>query len=152
MGRVIGSYEVSLDGHRLQVVPLNLACCGVVLAAGMQALAAAVDPVAVDPAAAAESMAGIAADTEIDLHVLVVAGTVTPAFTPRIEAAWAALPDPKVAIGFGVCTLSGGPYWDSYAVLPGVPPQLHPRCVPGCPPRPEALREALRVALVGVPA
>ena len=134
-------YVVSLAGRRLQVVPLNLACCGLELAFGLRALSAL--------AAAGDSATD---DAAIDLHVLAVAGTVTPGFMPQIRAAWQGLPAPKVVIGFGVCTLSGGPYWDSYAVVPGLPAELSPIVrVPGCPPHPDSLREALEVALGGVP-
>jgi NADH-quinone oxidoreductase subunit B len=47
-------------------------------------------------------------------------------------------------MAFGACTVSGGPYWDSYCVTKGID-QLIPvsSYVPGCPPRPEALVDAL---------
>jgi NADH-quinone oxidoreductase subunit B len=73
-----------------------------------------------------------------------VSGTVTRASAADVRAAWESLPEPRVAVAFGACTITGGPYWDSYAVLPGldgvVPAAVH---VPGCPPRPEAVDAAL---------
>ena len=149
-----GTDVVALAGRRIRVVPLSLACCGVELASGLRLVAQ--DAVA---RAAATAEVGSADAEPVDLHVLVVAGTVTPGFLPAITAEWDELPDPKVAIGFGVCTLSGGPYWDSYAVIPGMatapelPSNLTPFVrVPGCPPQPAALRAALLLALEGAPA
>ena len=79
------------------------------------------------------------------LNVLVVAGTVTNVLADRVRAAFAALPEPRAVVAYGVCTITGGPYWDSYAVMTGiddlVPVDLH---VPGCPPPPAALTAALR--------
>lgn len=77
-----------------------------------------------------------------DAHVLVVAGTVTLGSVARLEQAWAALPEPRAAIAYGVCASSGGPYWDSYAVTVAhaVP---YSRFVPGCPPPRATLLDAV---------
>lgn len=77
-------------------------------------------------------------------HVLIVSGTVTHELGPAVEQAWHSLPEPRAALAFGACTISGGPYWDSYAVVPGIDTiiPVH-RYVPGCPPRPEALITAI---------
>lgn len=81
-------------------------------------------------------------------HILVVAGTVTNALAPTVKLAYEQLAEPKVVIAFGVCAISGGPYWDSYSVLNGadhlIPVDL---MVPGCPPAPEDLALALGEAL-----
>ncbi len=78
------------------------------------------------------------------LNALVVAGTVTKTNAELVTQAYAELPEPKAVIAFGVCTISGGPYWDSYSVVPGidelVPVDLH---VAGCPPQPADLIAAL---------
>lgn len=78
------------------------------------------------------------------LNVLVIAGTITTGNEHLVLDAYQHLPDPKTVIAFGVCAISGGPYWDSYAVRPGahdlVPVDHH---VPGCPPRPADLHATL---------
>lgn len=104
---------------------LDLACCGV--EAGSEAARLAVADLAQVPGP----------------NVVVVAGTVTRAAADLVAAEIAAVPEPRMVVAYGVCAVAGGPYWDSYAVVPGVAADV---VVPGCPPRPEALRDALREA------
>lgn len=125
------SYAVASAPHvRVHVRDLGLACCAVEFASAIAA--GLLRPVAADDA-----------DTGA-LHVLVVSGTVTDALAPAVLDEWQALPEPKAAVSFGACSNSGGPYWDSYAVTPGVDSVIPVTTyVPGCPPRPEALVAAL---------
>ncbi len=113
--------------ERLRVTSVNLACCAVEAASAL----------------APWSDASVEADVAA-INVLVVAGTVTRANARLVTEAFQRLPAPRAVIAFGVCTISGGPYWDSYAVLPGignlVPVDVF---VPGCPPRPADLTRAL---------
>lgn len=76
--------------------------------------------------------------------MLVVAGTVTHANADLVRRTFDSLPEPRAVVAFGVCTISGGPYWDSYSVLPGIS-ELVPIdvMVPGCPPQPEDVVAAL---------
>ncbi|MEY4312277.1 MAG: putative NADH-quinone oxidoreductase subunit [Actinomycetota bacterium] len=80
-------------------------------------------------------------------NILVVAGTVTKALAPEVLKAYEYLNEPKVVVAFGVCAITGGPYWDSYSVLPGanqlIPVDIN---VPGCPPSPSDLATALNKA------
>ena len=116
----------------------GLACCGV-------------EAAALDLVTEAQVLAGLSEATS--QHILVVAGTVTHALAPVVQSAYDQLVEPKVVVAFGACAIGGGPYWDSYSVLPGadqiVPVDIH---VPGCPPTPQDLACALEQAieLVGV--
>ncbi|NBV90494.1 MAG: hypothetical protein EBR84_03710, partial [Actinobacteria bacterium] len=116
---------------RLNLLELGFACCAVE--------ASAVDLIS--------DSTQLLDDTELRKyadHILVVAGTVTHALKPTLKDAYEQLSEPRVVVAFGACAISGGPYWDSYSVLPGagelVPVDIF---VPGCPPSPEDLAKAL---------
>lgn len=111
---------------RVDVRYVDLACCGV----------------EADSLAARSASAELA---EIDgPNVVVVAGTVTRAAAQLVAEQIALTPEPRMVVAYGVCTITGGPYWDSYAVVRGIEADV---VVPGCPPRPEALRDAVLAAL-----
>ena len=138
----VGSQRVSLH-----VIELGLACCGIEVREARRA--AEVLGAVGHPGDLADVLPDATDVTDrVDLSVLVVAGTVTSRLAPMLVEALAALPEPRAVLAFGACAATGGPYWDSYSVVPGahevVPVDAW---VPGCPPRPEDLVAGLAEVL-----
>jgi NADH-quinone oxidoreductase subunit B len=142
------SLDLTLAGRRvrLSVCHLGLACCGIEVRAALRLP----DPVKSDLSLAEQRSAGVtrprSGDEPPALNVLLVAGTITRATADTVRAAYDALPKPRAVLAFGACAISGGPYWDSYAVVCGaerlVPVDL---VLPGCPPPPQDLRAGLEM-------
>jgi NADH-quinone oxidoreductase subunit B len=150
---------VEVGGRRvaLHVLELGLACCGIEVREARrlaEAAGAVAEPTAAgDRADGPDNRAGGTAPSRGEpLHVLVVAGTVTTRLAPVVVEALAGVPEPRAVLAFGACAATGGPYWDSYSVLPGahevVPVDAW---VAGCPPRPEDLLAGLVEVLRGRP-
>lgn len=122
--------DIRVDGEIVRVVGVGLACCALEVVEGVVALDAV------------EGFVG-----QPTAHVVVMGGTVSMGIKGELDRIWTTTPEPKMAVAFGVCTISGGPYWDSYAVLPGLRGEYGPAVeVPGCPPRPDVLRGAVESA------
>jgi len=115
-------------GLHVSVANLGLACCAV-------EFGSAVTRGLLEPADATVTP---------EMTVLVVSGTLTHPLTPQLISSWEAVVGPRAVLALGACATSGGPYWDSYAVLAGIDSVVPVASyVPGCPPRPEALVAAI---------
>lgn len=75
--------------------------------------------------------------------VLFIAGYQTLKSIKRAKRIYEQMPEPKVVIALGSCTMTGGMYWDSYNTIKRLEDYLPVNLyIPGCPPRPEAVFEA----------
>jgi len=124
---------------QIAVHHLALACCAVEVSTAI-----ALDLPAQVGSHSVSEFSPATASEPADLHVLVVAGTVSLGAKSSLNSAWMALPEPRMAIAYGVCASSGGPYWDSYSVTQGAA-EFVPisRFVPGCPPPRSTLLDAV---------
>ena len=72
--------------------------------------------------------------------VLIVSGYITTKGAKRVKLIYDQMPSPKWVICMGDCSISGGPFYESYSTAQNID-EIFPIDVyiPGCPPRPEAL-------------
>ncbi len=72
--------------------------------------------------------------------VVFVSGTIVHKMAPVLKRLYDQMPEPKYVMAVGSCSISGGPFKDSYHVVKGtneiIPVDVY---IPGCPPRPDAM-------------
>ncbi|MBM7558433.1 NuoB/complex I 20 kDa subunit family protein [Marinitoga litoralis] len=80
--------------------------------------------------------------------VLLITGYLSVKTLRRVIYTYEQMQTPKYVVGFGSCTLNGGIYYDSYAVISRldyyIPVDLY---IAGCMPRPEAVMNGFRTLL-----
>ncbi len=72
--------------------------------------------------------------------VMLISGYVTKKYLPALKRLWEQMPSPKWVIAIGDCSISGGPFYESYSTVQNID-EIFPIdvFVLGCPPRPEAM-------------
>ncbi len=142
-----------------RVALVSLACCAVMAHSGIELLVAEGfleskplgDAIGAPRGTRPDGTSGSAPSGEPDHVVVVVAGTVTCVIADRLRATVAHLAArSRVSlVHFGVCTLSGGPYWDSPVVTADgwAGPAAAIIEVSGCPPTARDLATAVRRAV-----
>ena len=129
---VVGAFDKLINwGRSNSIWPLTFAtsCCGIEF---------------VSLGAARYDMARfgweVARSSPRQADFIMVAGTIVNRMAPVLRRLYDQLAEPKYVIAAGGCAVSGGPFKNSYCVLPGVdkilPVDVY---IPGCPPRPEAM-------------
>ncbi|MCL4317597.1 MAG: NADH-quinone oxidoreductase subunit NuoB [Candidatus Thermoplasmatota archaeon] len=115
---------------RNSLYPLHfgIACCAIEMAA------------AAAPRFDIERLGVIFWNSPRQCDVLLLNGWISMKLKPVLIRLYEQMPYPKWVICMGECTISGGPWWDSYNIVRGadtfLPVDIY---IPGCPPRPEAL-------------
>jgi membrane-bound hydrogenase subunit mbhJ len=72
--------------------------------------------------------------------VLICTGPVTLQSRDRLLRTYAQMPEPKFVVAVGSCSISGGVFAGSYAVIGSISDVIPVNVfIPGCPPRPEAI-------------
>jgi membrane-bound hydrogenase subunit mbhJ len=72
--------------------------------------------------------------------VLICTGPVTLQSRDRLLRTYAQMPEPKFVVAVGSCSISGGVFAGSYAVVGSISDVIPVNVfIPGCPPRPEAI-------------
>ncbi len=75
---------------------------------------------------------------------IVITGPVTRNMAFALRETWAAVPEPRLVIAVGACSISGGPFAGSPEVHGGIPADLPVDLhLPGCPPHPLTILDGL---------
>jgi NADH-quinone oxidoreductase subunit B len=75
---------------------------------------------------------------------MIISGYLTRKYLPVFKNLGENMPEPKWCIAIGECSISCGPFYDSYNIVQNTgdyfPIDVY---IPGCPPRPEQFLEGL---------
>jgi NADH-quinone oxidoreductase subunit B len=113
---------------------IGMSCCAIEMAA------------AYAPRHDIERMGVLARASPRHCDVLWVNGSVTYKFATRLRQLYDQMPSPKWVFVTGECAISGGPFFEGYAIIEGTDPVIPVDVfVPGCPPRPEAMVYGLKM-------
>jgi NADH-quinone oxidoreductase B subunit len=118
--------------NALYPLHLGIACCAIEMAA------------AAAPRFDIERLGVVFWNSPRQCDVLLLNGWISMKLRPVLIRLYEQMPYPKWVICMGECTISGGPWWDSYNIVRGadtfLPVDIY---IPGCPPRPEALLDGI---------
>ena len=80
--------------------------------------------------------------------IFIITGAVNAKIAPRLKRIYEQIPEPKVVVGIGACSISTGVFNGSYNIKGPlekiIPVDIY---VPGCPPKPEAIIHGIVQAL-----
>lgn len=97
-----------------------------------------------DPRYDVERFGVVARSSPRQCDLLIVTGPISHKLKPHLRRLYDQMPEPKWVMCMGECSISGGPFYDSYFIVEGtdtfIPVDIY---IPGCPPRPEAMLDGI---------
>ena len=130
LDKIVGGFFNWAQRHSIWPLHFGIMCCAIEMAATS------------DPIYDVERHGIIYRSSPRQVDILLLNGPISHKLVPSVMRLYHQMPDPKWVIAMGECTISGGPYYDSYSIINGaqtiLPVDIY---IPGCPVRPEALMD-----------